>query len=82
MKIKDFIARGRALYVICHNDHPMEPWPHGIRQVALDLSKFDPELDYHALRGKLRCSACGESDPLKLMLKPQTDRQMRQGRQR
>ena len=82
MKIKEFIERGRELYVICPNDHPTEPWPHGQRQVALDLSKLDPDMDYRDLRGKVRCTACGETDRRKLMIKPQTDRQMRQGRQR
>ena len=82
MKIKEFIKRGRELYVICPNPHPTEPWPHGQRQVALDLSQLDPEMDHTEVREKVWCTACGERDTRKLMVKMQTDRQMRQGRQR
>ena len=80
MKIRDFIQRGRQLYVQC-------PGPHlgmGIistRRVPLDLSQFDPDMDHNDLHGKLRCSVCGRKDA-RMLLIPQTDRQMRQGRQR
>ncbi len=79
MKIRDFIERGRELYAVCHGPHgPLA----GLRRIALDLSQFDPEMDYNELRGKLRCSVCCTSDPRKVLLIRQTDRQMRQGRQR
>jgi hypothetical protein len=80
MKIRDFIERGRELYVQCHGHHP------GIvsasRRVPLDLSKFDPDLDIEEVKGKLRCSVCGTTDPRKILLIPQTERQIRQGRRR
>ena len=52
------------------------------RRVPIDLSKFDPEMDHTELQGRVRCTVCGCSDPRKILLIPQTDRQMRQGRQR
>ena len=39
------------------------------------------DMDHNDLRGKLRCSVCGRRDA-RVLLIPQTDRQMRQGRQR
>lgn len=79
MKIREFIERGRELYAICHGNHGDFV---GRRSVAIDLSQFNPEMDYRELRGKLRCSVCGTSDPRTILLVRQTDRQMRQGRQR
>ena len=83
MKIKDFIARGRELYAQCPGPHPGE----GIvstRRVAIDLSKLDPEITIDELRTKARCSVCGRTsaEGRGVLLLPQTDRQMRQGRQR
>ena len=47
MKIRDFIQRGREIYIPCHGDH------HGIvsaaRRVLLDL--YDPEMEHTELRG-------------------------------
>ena len=81
MKIRDFIQRGRELYVQCPGPHDNSGLP-SMRRVPLDLSKFDPDLDIEDLKGKLRCSVCGCSDRRRVLLIPQTDRQMRQGRQR
>jgi hypothetical protein len=50
------------------------------RRVPLDLSQFDPDMDIEELNGKLRCSVCGTTDRRKILLIPQSDRQMRQGR--
>ena len=80
MKIRDFIQLGRELYVQCPGGHP--GIVSAIRRVPLDLSQFDPDMDHEELKRKLRCSVCGESDRRKILLIPQTDRQMRQGRQR
>ena len=81
MKIRDFIQRGRELYVQCPGPHDDSGLPI-MRRVPLDLSQFDPDMDHEELKRKLRCSVCGESDRRKILLIPQTDRQMRQGRQR
>ena len=81
MKIRDFIQRGRELYAQCPGPHDNSGLP-SMRRVPLDLSQFDPDMDYNELRGKLRCSVCGTTDRRKILLIPQTDRQMRQGRQR
>ena len=51
------------------------------RRVPLDLSKLDPDMDNEELKGRLRCSVCGCSDPRRVLLIP-SDRQMRQGNQR
>jgi predicted aspartyl protease len=65
MKIRDFIQRGRELYVQCHGRHP------GIisapRRVPLELSQFDPDLDVEDLKGRLRCSVRGTTDPRKIL---------------
>ena len=58
MKIRDFIQRGRELYVQCPGPHDNSGLP-SMRRVPLDLSKFDPDLDIEELKGKLRCSVCG-----------------------
>ena len=81
MKIRDFIARGRELYACCPGPHDDSGLP-STRRVALDLSQFDPDTDVEDLKGRLRCSVCGTTDRRKILLIPQTDRQMRQGRQR
>ena len=80
MKIRDFIQRGRELYVQCPGPHDDSGLP-STRRVPLDLLLFDPDMDHNDLRGKLRCSVCGRKDA-RVLLIPQTDRQMRQGRQR
>lgn len=79
MKIRNFIQRGRALYAICHGNHGHLT---GRRVVAIDLSQSDPEMDHDDLKGRLRCSVCGAIDRRTILLIPQTDRHMRQGRQR
>ena len=81
MKIKDFIQRGRELYACCPGPHDDSGLP-TTRRVALDLSRFDPDTDIEELKGKLRRTICGSTDRRKMLLIPQTDRQMRQGRQR
>jgi hypothetical protein len=81
MKIRDFIQRGRELYVQCPGPHDNSGLP-SMRRVPLDLSQFDPDMDHEELKGKLRCTICGSTDRTKILLIPQTDRQMRQGRQR
>ena len=65
-----------------------------IRQYAENHSKLVEEVsaaqevaraagkEVTKLKGKLRCSICGSTDRQKILLIPQTDRQMRQGRQR
>ena len=79
MKIRAFIERGRELYACCPGPHDDTGLP-TTRRVPLDLSQFDPEMDHSELRGKVRCS--GTTDHRKILLIPQTDRKMRQGRQR
>ena len=79
MKIKEFTIRGRALYAVCHGNHGFLQDP---RRIPIDLSKYDPEMDHEELNGRLRCKVCGTKDPRKILLIKQTDRQMRQGRQR
>ncbi|MBY0559839.1 hypothetical protein [Hyphomicrobium sp.] len=79
MKIKDFLIRGRELYAVCHGNHGFLG---GARRIPIDLSDLDPEMDHEELRGKLRCTVCGTKDPRTILLIKQTDRQMRQGRQR
>ena len=81
MKIRDLIQRGRELYVQCPGPHDNSGLP-STRRVPLDLSKVDPDMDHEELKGRLRCSVCGSTDRTKILLIPQTDRQMRQGRQR
>jgi hypothetical protein len=81
MKIRAFIERGRELYACCPGPHDDSGLP-TTRRVAIDLSQFDPEIDHTELRGRVRCSVCGRIDLRKILLIPQTDRQMRQGRQR
>jgi hypothetical protein len=82
MKIRAFIEkRGRELYVCCPGRHDDSLLP-STRRASLDLSKFDPDMDHNELKGRLRCSVCGSTDRKKILLIPQTDRQMRQGRQR
>jgi hypothetical protein len=48
---------------------------------VIDLSLFDPELDHAELRATIYCKVCGPNKKT-FILVPQTDRQMRQGRQR
>lgn len=79
MKIRDFIKRGRELYAVCHGPHGFLTGP---RRIALDLSQLDPDMDHEELHAKLRCSVCRTGDPRRILLIKQTDRQMRQGRQR
>ena len=79
MKIRDFIQRGRELYVQCPGPHDDSLMP-STRRVPVDLSKFDPEMDHEELKGKLRCTICGIIDRRKILLIPQTDRQMWQGK--
>jgi hypothetical protein len=79
-KVRDFIERGRELYAQC-------PGPHsgisGARRIPIDLSKLDPEMTLEELKAKVRCSVCGmKAGGRGVLLIPQTDRQMRQGRQR
>ena len=85
MKIRDFIQRGRELYAQCHGPHPGNPVRgEGIafpRRVTIDLSRFDPEITIDELRTKLYCKV-RRPDKKGFLLIPQTDRQMRQGRQR
>ena len=85
MKIRDFIQRGRELYACCPGPHPGDPVRgEGIvfqRRVALDLSQFDPEMTIDELKTKIYCRVCGPHKK-RFLLIPQTDRQMRQGRQR
>jgi hypothetical protein len=69
MLISELIREGRQLYAQCDRCR---------RRVALDLSKFPPDLDHLELVGRLKCK-CGNKDVLVL---PQTKRQMRQGRER
>ena len=81
MKIRDFIERGRELYVQCHGHHPgivSASAPRAPR--SLDSSILTWTL--RKLKGKLRCSVCGTTDRRQILLIPQTDRQMRQGRRR
>jgi hypothetical protein len=85
MKICDFIQRGLELYAQCHGPHPGDPvrgesiaFP---RRVTLDLSSFDPEITIDELKAKIFCKVCGPNKK-RFLLIPQTDRQMRQGRQR
>ncbi len=82
MKIKDFIQRGRELYAACPGPHPGVS-AMSTRRVAVDLAKLDPEMTIDELREKVRCSICGmKGGGRGVLLIPQTDRQMRQGRQR
>jgi hypothetical protein len=83
MKIRNFLERGRELYAVCHGQHPSpRTGLSSTRRIAIDVSKLDSDMDHQDLRGKLRCSVCGTTDPKKILLIKQTDRQMRQGRQR
>jgi hypothetical protein len=58
MKIRDFIQRGRELYVQCPGPHDNSGLP-SMRRVPLDLSQFDPDTDIEDLKGKLRCTITG-----------------------
>jgi len=77
-KVKDFTQYGRQLYAQC-----MGPG-HPERNVALDLSKLDPELTIDELQSKVVCSICGKrgagNGKRGVLLLAQTDREMRQGR--
>ena len=58
MKIRDFIQRGRELYVQCPGPHPGM----GIistRRVPLDLSQFDLNMDHNDLRGSFAARSAG-----------------------
>ena len=85
MKIRDFIQRGRELYACCPGRHDNGALA-SPRRVAIDLAKLDPEMTIDELRTKVRCSICGKTAGGRgvrgVLLIPQTDRQMRQGRQR
>jgi hypothetical protein len=71
MRAPSFTSRARALTMTA-----------ACQRSPIDLSNFDPDMDHTELRGRVRCSVCGTIDPRKVLLIPQTDRQMRQGRQR
>ncbi len=79
MRIREFIDRGRELYAVCHGPHGHLA---GARRIALHLSQFDRDMDHSESRGKQRCSVCGTTDPRRILLIKQTDRQMRQERHR
>ena len=83
--IRDFLKRGRELYLQCSGPHPGGPVRgEGIaftRRVPIDLSLFDPDLDHTDLKDKIHRKVCGPNKK-RFLLIPQTDRQMRQGRQR
>jgi hypothetical protein len=55
--------------------------PAGAAVPGIDLSTFDPDMDHTELRAKIYCNVCGPKKKT-FILVPQTDRQMRQGRQR
>ena len=70
MLISEFLKTGRQLYAQCDRCR---------RRVALDLSRFPPDLDHTDVGKRLKCSQCGTLEVLAI---PQIDRQMRQGRER
>ena len=61
MLISEFIRAGRALFAQCDRCR---------RRVALDLSKFPPDLDHTTLFGKLKCSSCGNREVLAINQDP------------
>jgi hypothetical protein len=70
MLISELVREGRQLYAQCDRCR---------RRVALNLSRFPPDLDHIEVGKRLKCSQCGNGDVLAI---PQTTRQMRQGRER
>ena len=69
MKIAEFIQQGRQIYGQC---------PPCKRHDPIDLTMLPPDIDHSDLYGRLKCLKCGRTAlPL-----PQTNRQMRQGRER
>ena len=60
LKIRDFIQRGRELYVQAR----VRTTTACCRACAacLDLSQFDLDMDHEELKGKLRCAVCGTID--------------------
>ncbi len=80
MKIRDLVQRGRRLDLVCPGPHD-DGGTKGARHVPLDLSKVDPDMTIDELRTKARCPICGKKVQGRGALIPQSDRQMRQGRQ-
>ena len=72
MLIREIITTGRKLFAQCGNHFTSY-------RNEVDLTGLPLDMDHTELQGRVVCSRCGSR---KVLLLPQTTRQVRQGRER